>query len=111
MWTVRFPIFPSEAVPFDMTPASRGDVDHVVPADDRELHLPLGLPVQELLRVLQDDVHVGVEPVQDPAVPASGLQLDEDVRVDRLVQKGQRLDHKDRLRLWNLVRYLKVYGP
>src|SRR5206468_11832446 len=48
--------------------------------------------------------------VQDPAVAASRLQLDEHVRIDGLVQKGQRLDHKDRLRLWNLVRYLKVFG-
>src|SRR2546427_4990889 len=82
MWEVRFPIFPSDAVPFVMDPASRRDVDHVVAADDRELHLLLRRAVQELLRVAEDDVQVGIESVQDAAVPAPGLQLDEDVRVD-----------------------------
>src|SRR6267143_1015236 len=106
MWTVRFPILPSDAVPFVMPSASRGDVDHVDATDDREVHLPLRLPVQELLRVLHDDVHVRFESIEDLAVAASRLQLDEDVRIDGLVQKGQGLDHK--VPVGNRGRYLKV---
>src|SRR6266511_2455529 len=37
-------------------PTSWGNVDHVVSADDRQIHLPLGLIVLHLLRVPQDEV-------------------------------------------------------
>src|SRR5256886_12229966 len=66
---------------------SWGDVDDVVPSDNREVHLPLGLVVLHLLRVPEDEVHVGVESVEDPAVAAPALQLNHHVRTDPLVDR------------------------
>src|SRR5438445_13626665 len=40
---------------------SWGDVDDVVPSDNREVHLPLGLFVLHLLRVLMFVVHVWLD--------------------------------------------------
>src|SRR5437867_11501594 len=56
-------------------PTSWGDVDDVVSADNRKIHLPLGLIVLHLLRVTEDEVHVRVESVEDPAVPPPAFQL------------------------------------
>src|SRR5207247_4750884 len=54
---------------------SGGDVNDVVPADDREVHLALGLVVLRLLRGAEDEVHVGVESFEDSAVPTPAFQL------------------------------------
>src|SRR2546430_2717212 len=48
-------------------PTSWGDVDDVVSTDNREVHLSLGLIVLHFLRVAEDQVHVRVESVEDPA--------------------------------------------
>src|SRR2546427_5701107 len=72
---------------------SWGDVDDVVPSDNREVHLPLGLVVLHLFRVAEDEVHVGVESVQDAAVPPPAFQLNHHVRTDPLVEQRKRLNH------------------
>src|SRR2546425_5112143 len=95
MWTLRRPILPSDAVPLviEVPYPSWGDVDDVVPSDNREVHLPLGLVVLHLLRVPEDEVHVGVESVQDSAVPPPAFQLNHHVRTDPLVEQRKRLNH------------------
>ena len=62
-------------------------------ADDREVVFPLRRSLEEFLGVLQDDVHVGVEPIENAAVSPAALQLDDHARADRLVQEGQGFDH------------------
>src|SRR5439155_881527 len=71
-------------------PTSWGDVDDVVSTDNREVHLSLGLIVLHFLRVAEDEVHVRVESVEDPAVPPPA---DHDAGIDavsffRLVRRG-----------------------
>src|SRR5688572_27806442 len=75
-------------------PTSWGDVDDVVSADDCQVHLPLRLIVLRLFRAAEDEVHVRVESLEDPAVSSPALQLNHDVRVDPLVEERQGLDHR-----------------
>src|SRR6059036_1989347 len=90
-------------------PTSWGDVDDVVSTDNRQIHLPLGLIVLHLLRVPEDEVHVRVESIEDPAVSAPAFQLNHHVRADPLVEERKRLNHGDHVAAME-ARYLKVYG-
>src|SRR5712692_4615786 len=81
-------------------PTSWGDVDDVVSTDNRKVHLPLGLIVLRLLRVAEDEVHVGVESIEDSAVPSPAFQLNHHVRTDPLVEKRKRLNHRTTPQPW-----------
>src|SRR3989442_544311 len=81
-------------------PTSWRDVDDVVPTDDRKVHLSLGLIVLHLLRVAEDEVHVRVESVEDPAVPPPAFQLNHHVRTDPLVEERKRLNHRTTTQPW-----------
>src|SRR3989304_2608350 len=74
-------------------PTSWGDVDHVVPADDREVHLALRRVVLHLLRIPEDEVHVRGEPVEDSPVSPPAFQLNHHVRIDALIEQRKRLNH------------------
>src|SRR5207247_389431 len=71
-------------------PTSWGDVNDVVPADDREVHLALGLAVLRLLRGAEDEVHVGIESFEDSAVSPPAFQLNHHVRINRAVRPCSR---------------------
>src|SRR5438094_2087507 len=81
-------------------PTSWGDVDDVVSTDNREVHLSLGLIVLHFLRVAEDEVHVRVESVEDPAVPPPAFQLNHHVRTDPLVEERKRLNHRTTAQPW-----------
>src|SRR5438309_3412260 len=101
MWTLFLPILPSEAVPLVTTATYvRGDVNDVVPAYDREVHLALGLVVLRLLGRAEDEVHVGVESFEDPAVPPPAFQLNHHIRIDPLVEERKRLNHRTTPQPW-----------
>src|SRR5205823_9822784 len=53
-----------------------------------------GLVVLRLLRGAEDEVHVRVESLEDPAVPATSFQLNHHVRVYPLVEKGEGFNHR-----------------
>src|SRR5205807_7659675 len=81
-------------------PTSGGDVNDVVPAYDREVHLTLGLVVLRLLGGAEDEVHVGVESFEDPAVPPPAFQLNHHIRIDPLVEERKRLNHRTTPQPW-----------
>src|SRR5438034_1795492 len=81
-------------------PTSGGDVNDVVPADDREVHLALGLVVLRLLGRAEDEVHVGVESFEDSAIPTPAFQLNHHIRIDPLVEERKRLDHRTTPQPW-----------
>src|SRR5436309_317070 len=81
-------------------PTSWGDVDDVVSTDNRKVHFPLGLVVLHLLRVAEDEVHVRVESVEDPAVSSPAFQLNHHVRTDPLVEERKRLNHRTTTQPW-----------
>src|SRR2546430_7900517 len=68
-------------------PTSWGDVNHVVPANDREVHLALGLDVLRLLSPPEDQGHVRVESFADSAIPPPAFQLNHHIRIDPLVEE------------------------
>src|SRR5436309_4829079 len=81
-------------------PTSWRNVDDVISADNRKVHLPLGLIVLHLLRIAEDEVHVRVESVEDPAVPSPAFQLNHHVRTDPLVEERKRLNHRTTTQPW-----------
>src|SRR5438309_9096105 len=81
-------------------PTSGGDVNDVVPAYDREVHLALGLVVLRLLRSAEDEVHVGVESFEDSTVPTPAFQLNHHIRIDPLVEERKRLNHRTTAQPW-----------
>src|SRR5438132_1944616 len=81
-------------------PTSGGDVNDVVPAYDREVHLTLGLVVLRLLGGAEDAVHVGVESFEDSAVPTPAFQLNHHIRIDPLVEERKRFNHRTTPQPW-----------
>src|SRR5207237_9934281 len=82
-----------------------GDVNDVVPADDREGHLALGLAVLRLFRGPEDEVHVGIESFEDSAVSPPSFQLNHHDRIDPLVEERKRLNHRTTASPWRRRTY------
>src|SRR5256886_16276894 len=68
-------------------PTSWGDVNDVVPADDREVHLALVLAVLRLLRGAEVDSHVGNAFFDESAVSTPIFQLYQPVRVKQQLEE------------------------
>src|SRR5438309_12022901 len=73
-------------------PTSGGDVNDVVPADDREVHLALGLVVLRLLCGAEDEVHVRVESFEDSTIATRAFQVNRRILSHPLVEERIRLN-------------------
>ena len=71
MWTLFLPIFPREAVPFvTNATSSRGNVDHVVSADDRKVS------VMTTIETVQVAIPIGRQNVDRRPVVFQEVQIE-----------------------------------